>query len=191
MFLGGVYALVAAHLAHLALNWNDDAFVLRQRVNCNGQRSNINGNPRKNKSAHSVPAHLARNIRYVRLFSTLFLVIWEIYTCAGSSSEYCNKDVSYTCHMCGAVSGLIAGYIFLTARHRKTVVKILKHVLFICVYGFFLEYIALRGSVCQNGQKGNCTWIEYERQCQDICYLHKYTIRDSLNNTCNVGLECL
>lgn len=180
---------MAAHLAHLALNWNDDSFVLCQRVNCDGRRSNIYEQP-TNKPAQALPANIACIIRYVRLLSTLALVIWEIvlWKCAAISSQYGSKSVSYICHVCGAVSGLIVGYIFLTARHKKMVVKILKIILFVCVYGSFLEYIALRGTVCPNDENGNCTWIEYERQCQDICYLHEYSTSDLINNTCQVGV---
>ena len=29
---GGVYALVAAHLAGLLLNWREDSLILRQRI---------------------------------------------------------------------------------------------------------------------------------------------------------------
>ncbi len=31
---GGVYALIAAHLASLVLNWEEDSLILRRRIRC-------------------------------------------------------------------------------------------------------------------------------------------------------------
>ena len=176
-----MYALVAAHLAHLLLNWNDESFVFRQRVNCDGSRNT--GNRIKHKPPHAIPANFARNIRYVRLIFTLLVLIWEVYLYRTAKDNF-DKDISYITHLCGAASGLVIGYIFLTARHTRKAEKILKYVLFTCVYGLAIGYILLRGITAQQ-EAAKCTWIEYESQCQEKCYRHLL-----INNTCGVNIYC-
>ena len=67
MILGGVFALIAAHLSHLFLNWNDDTYVFRQSVNWDGRKTNER---KEHKPPQALPAEIGRNIRYLRLANT-------------------------------------------------------------------------------------------------------------------------
>ena len=134
---GGVFALIAAHLSHLFLNWNDDTYVFRQSVNWDGRKTN---DKKDHKPPQALPSMVARNIRYVRLLVTLIVLILE-------SVESVNRlgasNVSYAAHGFGALAGFIMGIIFLRARFLQPIEKKLKYFLLLIAYGLPISYILI------------------------------------------------
>ena len=175
--------MIAAHLSHLILNWNEESFIFRQRINCDGRRNDRNEKP---KPPHALPANIGRNIRKVRGVCILFVLIWELINYFTASGDAFDVDVSYVTHLCGAAAGFITGYIFLIERHTRKAARYSKYFLFVCFYGILVGYI-LREMVGRQ-QDTKCSWGVYERQCQDKCYLHCHMGR--YNNSCNVNVAC-
>ena len=188
---GGLYALIAAHISHLLLNWNDDSFIFRQRINCGESRRNKKNC--KNKSPRppqAIPANIARNIRICKVFLIVLLLVIETQiACVSNTEELCTEDISYTAHICGGISGLITGYIFLTARRYRWVETGLKNILLLCLYTFFIGYIiAQKGTTPSNE---NCSWIDYQSICQEKCYHKNATAVETMmaqNMNCSVSL---
>jgi len=181
-----VYALIAAHLAQLLLNWHNDAFVLRQRVNLFGDRNSSNGA----LPPEALPAFLSW--RLLRLFAAglVLIVTLKFNWCKEDSNELCDTDVSHAAHAFGALGGLLTGLIFLRARSFKRPIHLFKNVLFMLVYGLSFCYIINKYffEETYNGEREkNCPWIEYERVCQTQCYEHRYT--DDLNCTVNICMK--
>jgi hypothetical protein len=176
LILGGVYALIAAHLSHLFLNWNDDTYVFRQSINWDGRKTN---ECKEHKPPQALPAECARNIRYVRLSITLAFLLLESTKCFYNE---CPTNVSYWAHGFGALSGFIMGIIFLRARFLRKTEKQLKYALLLIAYGLPLSYVMI-----QYGRKfkkyntppySNCHlvhWAKYEEVCQDTCYRRNHT----------------
>ena len=176
---------MAAHLSHLILNWNDDTFIFRQRINCNGRRSNSLDAEIWHKPPCPLPAHIARNIRYFRLIATLFLLFWECFKCEiCEHCKICPDHVSYATHICGAAAGLITGYIFLRARRTRKIEKTLKIGLFTITCGLVIGYIFLGKStdlqVLSNCQ---CTWIDYQTRCHSHCY--RFNVQNNISSSCS------
>jgi hypothetical protein len=176
---------MAAHLSHLILNWNDDTFIFRQRINCNGRRNNSLDAEIWHKPPCPLPAHIARNIRYFRLIATLFLLFWECFKCEiCEHCKICPDHVSYATHICGAAAGLITGYIFLRARRTRKIEKTLKIGLFTITCGLVIGYIFLGKStdlqVLSNCQ---CTWIDYQTRCHSHCY--RFNVPNNISSSCS------
>ena len=129
-FVGGVFALIAAHLSHLFLNWNDDTFVFRQSIDWDGRRTN---DKKDHKPPQALPSIFARNIRYVRLLIVLLLLIFEL---VESSYRLGSNNVSHAAHAFGALAGFIMGIIFLRARYLRAYEKKMKNVLVVVFYAF-------------------------------------------------------
>lgn len=187
----GVFALIAAHLSHLFLNWNDDTYIFRQSVNWDARRTYDN---KPHKPPQALPADFARNVRYVRLILTLVVLIWELLKC--QSSTPCKTYVSYWAHGFGALSGIIMGYICLRARHLRKGEKRLKHLFLLIACGLPLSYILIT-SIASNNQTSpiQCDlvhWKNYEKICQDACYLQKsdVLVPSSCNNTFTIHKFC-
>ena len=187
MFLtGGVFALIAAHLSHLFLNWNDDTYVFRQSVNWDGRKTN---DKKDHKPPQALPSFVARNIRYVRLLITLIVLILE-------SVESVNRlgltNVSYAAHGFGALAGFIMGIIFLRARFLRPIEKKLKYFLLLIAYGLPLSYILIKyyrkfKQYSIEPLKG-CDlvhWPNYEKACQETCYEKKPWSSTNFTKTCS------
>ena len=173
-----MFALIAAHLSHLCLNWNDDTYVFRQRVNWDGRRTNEN---QQHKPPQALPADCARNIRYVRLIITLILLVVEVYggyNCTNYNLDgTCKDNISHVSHACGALSGFIMGIAVLRARRLRKAERKLKIFLLTIVYGPALGYVIhkLVTAIKQNNKPplNSCQlieWTSYEKICQDVCY---------------------
>jgi hypothetical protein len=182
--LAGVYALIAAHLAQLFLNWHNDAFVLRQRLNFFGDGNPLNGA----LPPEALPAFLP--CRLFRLFAAgLVLIITLKFNWCNENlnNELCDTDVSHASHAFGALGGLLTGLIFLRARSFKRPIHFLKTVLFMLVYGLSFCYIINKYffETYKEQSDTNCPWIEYEIECQKQCYQRNYT-NDALNCTVSI-----
>jgi len=94
---GGVYCLIAAHLSTLILNWNDDKYIIVQRV-------------RLGKIAHAT-----KNGEVLRIFK-LFLII--VYTVGDMVQTILTKDssTSWVAHVAGATAGLLIAIVVLKNR---------------------------------------------------------------------------
>ena len=136
------------------------------------------------KPPSPLPAHIARNIRYFRLIVTLVFLFWEFLKC--QICEHCGicpDHVSYATHICGAVAGLITGYIFLRARRTRRIEKTLKVCLFTITCGLVIGYIFLGKSTDLQVQSHcQCTWIDYQRSCHNHCY--KPNVSDNISSSC-------
>ena len=175
-----MYALIAAHLAHLILNWSNDSFVLRQRINCFSFETSAD-----KKKIHKLPQVLPASglVRWFRLFAAVLVLIvtLKLDSCSSDPKKLCDTDVSHITHTFGALSGLMTGCIFLRARSFKPVVLKFKYLLLGIVYSLSFYYIIHKFYIEATQNEGEiCPWIEYERVCQDQCY----------RNKCNTDLNC-
>ena len=110
---GGVYALIAAHLATLILNWKEDAVLMRQRV-------------REYKITKAAPGTV---IRLMRLIFVLVFAAADIGNAVvvRLQSNAATSTVGYTAHLAGAVAGLLVGLAALRNRRKErweTVVRV-------------------------------------------------------------------
>lgn len=176
-----MYALISAHLAHLIWNWSNDSLVLRQRVNCIGA-GNLKNDVGTHKPPHVLPA--SRYVRWFRLIAALLVLIVTLKFDYGDKPD--DMHVSHTTHAFGALAGLTTGCIFLKARSSIRIVHTLKVVLLMFVYSFPICYIITEYYKAHyESHEKVCPWIEYERVCQNQCYLK---IQSGQGTNCTVNL---
>ena len=116
---GGVYALIAAHLATLILNWREDIVIMRRRF-------------RSGKATSAKQGHI---VRILRLLSVLLYGLLD----TGMAVYYRHVadqtvKTSYLAHICGALAGLLIGIIVLKNRkveHWETKLKVICVVVFV------------------------------------------------------------
>ena len=120
---GGVYSLVAAHLASIVLNWDDDRVILLQRFR---------------KTTRKPKAEFHGNLmRYTRLFGIFtFAIVDTAYAILNRKS----KNISFIAHFTGALAGFFVGIIVLKNRCVKPWEKKLK---IFCILFFALFLIIL------------------------------------------------
>jgi hypothetical protein len=178
-----VYALIAAHIAHLILNWGNDSVVMVQRMSCISGRNSSRGE--KNRKPHfTLPA--SGLIRWFRLFVAALILFMTLQhkPCHSNSKDTCAltpTDVSHATHFFGAVSGLLTGCIFLQARNLNSRIELGKKILLTSVYGLSIGCVIVK---FYDNAEQVCPWMDYEWQCQNQCYLRNLT--NSRN--CNVSL---
>ena len=156
-----MYALVAAHVSHLLLNWGNDSFVLVQRITCSREDLNT---PRP--SPFALPSRVS--LKLIRLSIALLVLI---FMSIDFGSPNAPASVSHAAHGFGALGGLLTGYIFLEARNKNRFIQIGKKVLLVLVYGVVIAIMAYRYYI-ENSKGSNqiCNWSDYERVCQEKCY---------------------
>jgi len=116
---GGVYSLIAAHLATMALNWQEDSSVRIQKV------------------IHKPITRIIR-ITFLSLL-TLHDIGYAIYTRIYDPEN----RTGFTGHLCGAIAGLLVGIFFLENRRVRSwenVVQIVSLVLFCCMLIFAIVW---------------------------------------------------
>ena len=160
-----MYALVAAHVSHLLLNWGSDSFVLFQRVTCSREDLNT---PRPSPVA--LPSRVS--VKLIRLsIAALVLIFMSIDF--GKCGVKCKTpaSVSHAAHFFGALGGLLTGYIFLEARNKNRLIQIGKIVLLVLVYGVTIAIVAYQYYI-ENSKNSDqiCNLSDYERVCQEKCY---------------------
>lgn len=182
-----MYALVAAHVAQLILNWHNDAFVLRQRINLFGRGTSINGEE-KYEPPEALP--LSRIVRMLRLIvAGLYIVVTLKFDWCTNNDDNCfDTDVSHATHLYGALAGLLTGCMFLRVRSYKRPVYLFQNFLLMLVYGVSICVIIGQYYKTANDDGNICNWIEYERVCQDKCYRRPRSLVMENNLTCTVSL---
>ncbi len=122
---GGVYALIAAHLATLILNWREDIVIMRRRF-------------RSGRSPSAKHGHIVRTMRlvivvlYVALDTGL--AIWHRRR-ARMTGAAPSVKTSYAAHFSGAAAGLLVGIVVLKNRRVERWERVLK---FVCVCLFVM-----------------------------------------------------
>ena len=179
-----MYALVAAHWAHLFLNWQRDSFVICQSTRFLGTD--------RDKHNSVLPAMVWG--RWLRLIGAVVVLVttlapldvWMLF----SNSDAVHFDqVSHTAHLFGAFSGFIAGGIFLKARGPKNAILKNFRKFLLCVYAYLIGHVVIKCFYniykLDEETPGYCDWIEYENVCQDQCY-HRCQI-SHIESNCTVS----
>jgi len=96
----GVYALIAAHLATLVLNWKEDGEVFSERV----------------KENKAVSQSLNPIIRWIRLLFVLLFTFLDIGLAVYNYYSNVDTGTSYMGHIMGAAAGLLLGIVMLENR---------------------------------------------------------------------------
>jgi len=100
---GGVYSLIAAHLASLTLNWKEDVVVIRQRFR--------QGKLRLAKSSTL--------FRLMRLLSVIIYAVCDTGFAIYARFMYGTGNTGYLAHLAGAIAGLCVGLIVLKNRKKE------------------------------------------------------------------------
>ena len=196
-----MYALVGAHLAQLVLNWENDSFVVRQRMGIGIIEMGEDASEQKPPAV--LPA--SRLIRWFRLILAL-LVLCLTLKPLDHESIY---DISHKTHLFVALSGVLSGFIFLKMRNKqftkqmkneKYVRNILKYAFWFLISYVILRFISIRFKVAKGfvNDQDHCPWFQYECICQQQCYPDpksplaacNITISDELVKTCGFNLTC-
>ena len=154
-------------MAQLVLNWHDDAFVLRQRMNCLGYSPNEHSS---HKAPHALPEY--GYLRWCRLFLALIVIFGtlQLAPCDDNQRHLCDYDVSHVTHSFGALSGLLAGCLFLKVRHFKKCIRYFRNTL-LGIYGFIVSAVIIKFLLEEfDDDKEHLSWNEYETMCQNQCY---------------------
>lgn len=96
---GGVYALIAAHLATLVLNWHEDMVILQHRLRSSTKQS-------------AAKLH-GPIVRFLRLSIVLLYSAIDTGVAVVRRSSH---NISFTAHLSGAIAGLLVGIIVLKNR---------------------------------------------------------------------------
>jgi len=113
----GVYALIAAHVSTLVMNWNEDGAVYKGR----------------NKKSKSVSRSLDPLIRAARLAFVITFTMFDVSYAIYNYYSGVKTNTGYMGHLCGAVAGLLVGIVMLENRKVETWEVKLK-IVSICVY---------------------------------------------------------
>ena len=159
-----MYALVAAHVSHLLLNWGNDSFVLVQRIEWFSKEDHST----RKQTPFALPSVVS--VKWIRLsVAAIVLILMSIdFSKCGIQ---CPTSVSHAAHFFGALGGFLTGIIFLEARHKNKWIQVGKVVFLVLVYGgciFAIVFNYYRESSKEPGKI--CSWSEYERTCQKYCY---------------------
>ncbi len=143
---GGVYALIAAHLATLILNWREDIVIMRNRF-------------RSGRAPAAKHGHIVRTMRLVivLLYGALDTgtAMWHRRRArtaaanAGANLPLPSCKTSYAAHISGALAGLLVGIIVLKNRRVETWERVLK-ALCLCAFGFMVAAAILCHAVGDN-----------------------------------------
>ena len=144
-----MYALIAAHLATLVLNWKDDLVILRGRLRKNKQtKAKEHGNSvryqfyifsKKEKKR-------CKNVffRWARLLIVLLYGIVDfVFSIIRRYAQDDQTNVSYVAHIFGALSGLLVGIVVLKNRkveHWERKLKIACVITFVSILLVFILF---------------------------------------------------
>ena len=190
-----MYALVGAHLAQLVLNWENDSFAMRQRMNICGMGNHTN----EQKPPAVLPA--SRIIRWFRLLLALVVLCLTLKPLPQNCWAKGIDPISHRAHLFGALSGVLSGWIFLKARkctkQMHNIRNMLKYVFWFIIFLVILQFAIIRFNVAKNqaywtilrNDQAYCQWNDYEKLCQDDCYT-RVNINETLKDSCGFSLTC-
>ena len=158
--LGGLYALVAAHVALLILNWHSDAFALRQRLNFFGTFRT--GTLRPEAMMLGKWKRIGRLIFAVLTLGITLKFEW-------CTENNCEHGVSHATHVFGALAGLLSGCVFLRTGRSKRPIQIAQNILLVLIYGSAL--LLIFGGYMSTDVDEWCSWEKFHKICQKRCYL--------------------
>ena len=192
--VGGMYALVGAHLAQLVLNWENDSFAMRQRTNFCGMGDDQN----EQQPPAVLPA--SRLIRWFRLILALVVLGFTLKPLPTCEKVEIDR-VSHHAHLFGALSGILSGCIFLKVRtftkQMRYIRNFLKYVFWFIIFLVILQFAIIRFNVAKHqaywtilrNDQAYCPWNEYEKLCQDDCY-NTVNINETVKDNCGLTLNC-
>ena len=190
-----MYALVGAHLAQLVLNWENDSFAMRQRMNICGMGDHTN----EQKPPAVLPA--SRIIRWFRLLLALVVLCLTLKPLPQKCEVLGFDPISHRAHLFGALSGVLSGWIFLKARkctkQMQNIRNMLKYVFWFIIFLVVLQFAIVRFNVAKDkaywtilrNDQAYCPWNEYEKLCQDDCY-NTVNINETRKDNCGLTLNC-
>ena len=138
---GGVYALIAAHLATLALNWKEDSTIRIQKV---------------------IHKPLTRIVRLVFIITLsvhdIALAIYVKYYSEG------DNKTGFMGHLCGALAGLLVGIFVLDNRRVRTwepIVQWISLTIFLLMVIFAIIWnIGANTWMCDSSSNEYCVYLE-------------------------------
>ena len=137
---------------------------------------------RNPKPPHALPEYGL--LRWGRLLCALLVIFvtLRLAPCGEEWNNLCDNDVSHVTHSFGALSGLLAGLIFLKVRHFKKHTRVFRNIL-LCVYFFMVSGVIIQFLLERFGtDKEHLPWSKYESMCQHQCYEYEK------NSNCTVTL---
>ena len=192
-----MYALVGAHLAQLLLNWQNDSFVMRQRMGIGIIGMGDDAIEQK------PPAVLPKF--YLRWWRLIFALLVLCLTLKPLDHESID-DISHKTHLFGALSGVLSGFIFLKMRNRQVTTQMnymrnsLKYAFWFLISYVIVRFISIQFKVAKGfeNDQNYCPLSEYECICQSQCYptpsvqlpACNFTISVSLQKNCSFNLNC-
>jgi len=163
----GVYALIAAHLANLILNWNEYDLIA---IRC-GKKM--------------IKANNSCITKYLTLTLILAYVVADIGISVYSYDTYGDQNtIGYIAHFAGAMTGLVSGILILHNIRRESWEKSLRLVCIILLLAFLLTTIlwqCLGNKVYQSIHQRNYFKNETEGWGHDACSFY--------NNKTNMWIE--
>ncbi len=155
---GGVYALIAAHLATLVLNWREDIVIMRRRF-------------RAGKSTSAKHGHI---VRFMRLLTVVLYGALDFGLAVYHRRRRPAAAVktSYAAHLAGAASGLLVGIIVLKNRrveHWETCLKVVCVILFAMLMLLALVWNIVGNRIAMMAMGVNATYFEEESYGDDEC----------------------
>ena len=191
--VGGMYALVGAHLAQLVLNWENDSFAMRQRMNFCGMKDVLYDS----RPPAVLPA--SRFVRWFRLILAL-VVLGSTLKPLPSCEDVEIDRVSHHAHLFGALSGILSGCIFLKVRtftkQMRYIRNFLKYVFWFIILLVVLRFVIIRFKIAKDPleeDQNYCPWFQYEKLCQDLCYQMRTTNKTKCTETkeaCGFTMTC-
>lgn len=113
----GVYALIAAHVSTLIMNWKEDGAVYEGR----------------NKKAKAVSRSLDPLIRTARLIFVITFTLFDVIYAVYNHYSGVKTNTGYMGHFCGALAGFLVGLVLLENR-RVEMWEVKLKVVSVCTY---------------------------------------------------------
>ena len=111
---GGVYALIAAHLSNLILNWSEEKLIIRMNSWTRTREDNDQGT----RASHG------GLVRMLKVTAIVAFVVADVSMAVYSHGS--NTTTGYTAHLVGALTGLVAGILVLHNQKKEAWEQVLK-----------------------------------------------------------------
>ena len=178
---------MSANVMQLIFNWQNDAFLLRQRL-----KLSQDGTRHSSSNLHSEPVALPSPnwVRWLRLVGAAAILVLLFETSFSNGCQIdgsdCYSGISYATQIFGACFGVLSGSIFLGARSPKGIIRFIQNVALLAVYGFALVMIFGRFRFMSDEEW--CPWKEYEKVCHEQCYEQNKTVSTGDCKNVNISI---